>query len=175
MNVPEVDCVELAPEETEYRQKMEQEFSKSSSYSGHAAHQLFKSLCARNAIPQVRLDYLTKPYPGGHGKSHKDNFENHGCRGEAILEHPLFVPYLRYFIDGPALPATTIAGFRKILIEDAGTTGMVMDQLCRFVRAETRRLRLERSTARDEFWKLAREVDYPHADTIRNAAGSAGK
>lgn len=37
---------------------------------------------------------------------------------------------------GPALPADTIEGFRKIIIEDVGTSNMVMDQLCKFVRAE---------------------------------------
>ena len=88
---------------------------------------------------------------------------------------PNFVKYLRYFIAGPALPAITIEGFRKILIEDSGTSGMVMDQLCKFVRAETRRLRLERAVAREEFWRLAQEVGYLHAATVRDAAGSAGR
>jgi hypothetical protein len=54
-------------------------------------------------------------------------------------------------------PASTVEGFRKILI---GTSGMVMDQLCKFVRAETRRLGLERGTAREEFWRLAQEAGY---------------
>jgi len=50
-----------------------------------------------------------------------------------------------------------------------------MNQLCKFVRAETRKLRLDRTTARDEFWKLAKEAGYDHAETIRGAAGSAGR
>jgi hypothetical protein len=51
----------------------------------------------------------------------------------------------------------------------------VMDQLCKFVRAETRRLGLERGVAREEFWRLAQEVGYLHTATIRDAAGGAGK
>ena len=83
--------------------------------------------------------------------------------------------YLRYFINGPGLPSKTIEGFRKIMIDDLGTSGEVMDQLCTFVRAETRNLQLDRGTARDEFWKLATEAGYDQAETIREAAGSAGK
>jgi hypothetical protein len=59
------------------------------------------------------------------------------------------------------------------MIEDSGTSNMVMDQLCKFVRAETRRLKLERDVAREEFWRLAQEVGYVHAATIRDAAASA--
>ena len=76
-------------------------------------------------------------------------------------------------MNGPALPADTIEGFRKIMIEDSGTSNMVMDQLCKFVRAETRRLKLERDVAREEFWRLAQEVGYAQAATIREAAASA--
>src|SRR5947209_18916715 len=97
------------------------------------------------------------------------------CLRICIVEHPHLVSYLRYFMDRPALPASTVEGFRKILIEDSGTSGMMMDQLCRFVRAETRRLGLERGAAREEFWRLAQEAGYFHAGTIRDAAGGAGK
>jgi hypothetical protein len=86
-----------------------------------------------------------------------------------------FVDHLRYFINGPALPSSTIGGFRKIMIDDAGTTGEVLEQLRKFVRAETRKLRLDRTTARDEFWKLAKEAGYDYPESIRDAAGNAGK
>jgi hypothetical protein len=171
MNVPEIKPLQLTPEEAALRQQMEAELSSGSGYTGKAARSLLESLLTRDAIPEVRRHYFTEPFPGGRGKSHQDMF---GCLGDAIFEHPNFVRYLRYFMDGPALPVETIEGFRNILIEDYGTSGMVMDQLCRFVRAETRRLRLERGLAREEFWKLAQEVGYFHADTIRSAAGSAG-
>jgi hypothetical protein len=175
MNVPEIRPVELTPEETVLRQQMEAEFSSGRPYSGKAAQSLLKSLHARGVIPEARVRDFTEPFPGGRGKSHKDIFEQNNRLDNAIVEHPHFVSYLRYFMDGPALPANTIEGFRKILVEDAGTTGMVMDQLCKFVRAETRRLNLQRDVAREEFWRLAQEVEYPHAATIRDAAGSAAK
>ena len=50
-------------------------------------------------------------------------FENNGRDGNAIVEHPSFVSYLRYFMDGPALPVSTIDGFRTILIEGVWTSG----------------------------------------------------
>ena len=173
MNVPEVKPIELTSEEAALRQQMEAEFSHERPYSGNSARLLLKSLHSRAAIPEARIRDFTDPVPGGHGKSHKDVFEKNGRQGNAIVEDGNFVKYLRYFIDGPALPSVTIEGFRKILIEDSGTSGMVMDQLCRFVRAETRRLKLERHLARDEFWRLAQEVGYAHAATIREAAASA--
>ena len=172
-DVPEIKPIELTPEEVDLFKQMEAEFSKSSGYTGEAASRLMKSLGERKAIPEARIDYFTKPYPGGRGKSHLDNFKRHGNHGDAVFKHPHFVAYLKYFIDGPALPPATIEGFRKILIEDLGTSGEIMSQLQTFVRAEVRKLRLDSTTARDEFWKLAKEVGYFHAETIRNAAGSA--
>jgi hypothetical protein len=175
MNIPEIKPIQLTPEEAALRRQMEAELSSGSPYSGKAAHALLESLNSRGAIPEVRVRNFIDPFPGGHGKSHKDIFVKNGCSGDAIFEHPHFVSYLRYFMDGPALPTSTIEGFRKILIEDSGTSGMVMDQLCKLVRAETRRLRLERSVAKEEFWRLAQEVEYSQAETIRDAAGGAGK
>ncbi len=175
MNVPEIKAIQLTPEELAFRQQMEAEFSGGSPYSGKAARSLLESLSTRGVIPEARVRDFTDPFPGGHGKSHKDVFENNSRQGDDIVEHPSFVSYLRYFMDGPQLPANTIEGFRKILIEDSGTSGMVMDQLCKFVRAETRRLALERGAAREEFWRLAQEVGYLDAATIRDAAGGAGK
>jgi hypothetical protein len=175
MNVPEIKPVELTPEEAAFRKQMEADFSGSTPYSGKAARSLLKSLHSRGAIPEARVRDFTEPFPGGHGKSHKDVFEKNRRQENAVVEDANFVSYLRYFMDGPALPAGTIDGFRKILTEDAGTSGMVMDQLCKFVRAETRKLKLQRDLAKEEFWRLAQEVGYPHAATIRDAAGSAGK
>lgn len=168
MELPEVKPIALDPKEAMLLKQVEEEFSRTSGYTGKAASELFKSLQTRHAIPPARLDYFIKPFPGGRGKSHRDFF----ARGESLFEDPNFVSYLRYFIEGPALPTNTIEGFRRILIDNLGATGMVMNQLCAFVRQETRRLRLERHTAREEFWKLAQEVAYPHADAVRNAAAS---
>jgi hypothetical protein len=171
-DVPEIKPVELYPEEVDLFKQMEAEFSKSSGYTGQAASRLMESLRTRKAIPAARIHYFTKPYPGGRGKSHQDVLRS-GSYRDNMFTSPYFVKYLRYFIKGPDLPTATIEGFRKILSEDLGTSGMIMDQLCTFVRAEVRKLRLDSTTARDEFWKLAKEVGYSHAETIRNAAGSA--
>jgi hypothetical protein len=175
MDIPEIKPIELTPEEADLRKQMEVDFSSGSPYSGKAAHPLLQSLHTRGAIPEARVRDFTEPFPGGRGKSHKDIFDRNNRQGDAIVEHPNFVSYLQYFMDGPALPGSTVEGFRKILIQDSGTSGMVMDQLCKFVRAETRRLGLERGTAREEFWRLAQEVGYLHATTIRDTAGGAGK
>jgi len=174
MSITDVKPIQLTPEEATLREQMEAEFARETGYTGKAAHKLFKLLQSRRAIPQVRIDDFTKAFIGGYGKSHCDIFVESGCSGDAIFEHRHFVPFLRYFIQGPALPADTIEGFRKILVEDAGTAGMVMNQLCRFVRAETRRLHLSQGIAREEFWRLAKEVGYEHAGTIYDAARSAG-
>jgi hypothetical protein len=175
MDIPEIKPITLTSGEIELRQQMEADFSKSSGYSGEPALRLMKALSARKAIPEVRIRTFTGPFPGGRGKSHLDDFKSHGNRGDDVFKHPHFVAYLRYFMDGPSLPPLTIEGFRRILIEDLGTSGMIMDQLCAFVRAEVRRLRLDRSAAKEEFWRLAQEVSYDHPDIIRNAAGSAAK
>lgn len=173
-DVPEIKPVELTPEEVDLYRKMETDFSRESGYSGEAASQLMRSLRTRGAIPEARIRCFTEPYPGGRGKSHQEVFRS-GSYRDNIFKSPHFVKYLQYFIHGPALPLATIEGFRNILSQDLGTSGMIMDQLCTFVRAEVRKLRLDRNTARDEFWKLSQESGYFHSDTIRNAAGSAAK
>lgn len=154
---------------------MEEDFAGDRPYSGQCACRLFESLRNRKAIPQVRLNTFTKPFPGGRGKSHLDIFKEKNRSGKPICEHGTFLKYLRYFIGGPNLPVQTIEGFRQILIEDAGTSGEVMERLKKFVRSETRKLRLTRDEAREEFWKLAKEVECSYPEIIRDSAGSAGK
>jgi hypothetical protein len=113
MNVPEVKPIDLTAEEAALRQEMEAEFSRGSSYSGKAARSLLKSLHNREAIPEARVHDFTKPFPGGRGKSHKDVFEKNGCRGDAIIEHPHFVSYLRYFMNGLRFRRKLSKGFGK--------------------------------------------------------------
>jgi len=175
MDVLEVKPVQLTDGEAKLRQHMEDDFANNRPYTGRYAHRLLESLHKRNAIPQVRIDTLTKPYPGGRGNSHVDVFKRNNHSGRPISELPTFVRYLRYLIDGPALPVSTIEGFRKIMINDAGTSGEVMERLKTFVRSETRKLRLSRDSAKEEFWKLAKEAGYSHAEIMRDAASSAGK
>lgn len=117
--------------------------------------QLAESLITREATPKIRMGYFTNPEMNiaGRGKSRKDNFERNGTVGEAIFSHPHFIPYLWYFINGVNLPDATVDGFRKIIDEDRGTSAMVQDQLCKFVRNEMK-LRSLSYEAIDEFVKL---------------------
>jgi len=134
--------------------------------------QLAESLLRRKAIPQHRVDYFFEPGMalGLYGKSPRQVFENNGTRGADILRHPHFMHHLRYFIFGPDLPKDTIAGFCLIIEEDVGTSGMVLDQICRYVRKEVREKNLP-SDAATEFCKLAYEIDRPLlASSVRSAA-----
>src|SRR5262249_12951391 len=139
-----------------------------------AAGKLAKSLLSRSGIPKARVRYFTAPdlNIGSHGKSRKEVFETNGTHGEDILRHAHFLPHLRYFIYGPDLPASSIKGFCQILNEDAGTSGMVLDQLNKFVRAEVRRERLTPSDAAEEFFKLSHELglDEHLCRMVRDAA-----
>jgi hypothetical protein len=142
---------------------------------GDAAVRLVESLQEREAIPHLRLAYFTDPdlNIGGHGRSRRQVFERNGCCGRAILEHPHFVPYLRYFVEGPLLPPPTIEGFVRIVREDLGSSGQVMSQLQSYARAEARRLD-DRYDVPEELFKLALECGVERfAGAIRRAALSA--
>jgi hypothetical protein len=141
-----------------------------------AACELAKSLLRRSGIPGNRLAYFIDPALNiGVAKSRKEVFEANGTRGEDILRHPHFLKHLQYFICGPDLPASSIEGFCQTLNDDSGTSGMMLDQLKRFVRAEVRKERLEKSRAAEEFFKLSHELglDEHFCRTIRDAARTA--
>ena len=140
--------------------------------------ELAESILERDAVPEVRVAYFTDPNMnvGGYGKSRKEVFERNGTTGRDILRHPHFMAYLRYFIYGPDLPKATIEGFCKIIEEDRGTSGMVLDQIRAYVRKEVRDRGLSPGHAADEFFKLAHEIGKPSiADSVRNAAKSVKK
>lgn len=135
---------------------------------------LTESLLKRNAIPQCRIDYFIDPKLnfGGRGKSRKQVFESNGTKGKAIFRHPHFMEYyFEYFINGPNLPNSTMQGLWKILKEDAGTQGMLLNQIQAYVRKEVRDKKLERREAAEEFVKLTLEIEYPDwAETVKQAA-----
>ena len=138
--------------------------------------ELAESLFKRNAVPKVRLAYFTDPKMniGGHGRSRKQVFEKNGTSGRDILRHPHFMAYLRYFICGPDLPPDTIQGFCKIIEDDTGTSGEMLDQINAFVRKEVRDKGLNFKHAAEEFFKLAHEVGEPTlAESVRYAAKTA--
>jgi hypothetical protein len=122
---------------------------------------LTQSLLKRKAIPELRLRYFADPKLNirGRGKSRKEVFEANGIEGEAMFRHPHFLPYLKYFIFGPDLPAEAITPFICVIEEELGSSGMILNQLCRVARAKTRRLtREKRQNAPEEFFKLSLEA-----------------
>lgn len=137
------------------------------------AHELARSLIDRQAIPPVRWRYFIDPElnVGGHGKSRRQVFERNGTRGEAILGHPHFFKYLRYFVLGPDLPAPTVNALNGLVDECAPVTSGDVDGFCSLARSEVRRRGLERRYAAEEFYKLALEtgLDEGTARMIRDS------
>jgi hypothetical protein len=141
-----------------------------------AAADLTLRLMARSGIPGIRLRYFNDPgfNVQGAGKSCREVFEKNGVAGVAILEHPHFLPYLRYFLFGPDLPSDVVAGFVEMVREDADR-----DQLHPFARASMRappeRRPQRRRELTEEFFKLALEVSLDDwtARSVRDAARSA--
>jgi hypothetical protein len=143
-----------------------------------AAGGLTESLLKREAIPEIRRRYLTDAELniGSHGKARIQGFTAHGLGQRETFRHGNFLKNLCYFIYGPDLPCATVEGFTKIIDDDAGTSGEVLDQLCRFTRAEVRRgLPVERYKVPEEFFKLALEceLDLHIAKCVRESAQKA--
>jgi len=181
VTVPRPRAVQLLPEEIELLMKIDFGLP-SNDYRENqailaAAAALTKRLIRRRAVPDIRARYLTDPElnVGCRMGSRIEVFERNGTKGDDIFKHPHFLRYLSYILYGPELPTETIDGFRKVVEEDFGTSGMVMDQLKKFTRAEVRRLGMERYRAKEEFYKLALECElHSHLTlVIRDAAASA--
>ncbi|MEK6257040.1 MAG: hypothetical protein AABP62_00350 [Planctomycetota bacterium] len=166
--------VELTDEEA----KLYSQIPESPSHDGwhavaDAMEALFKSLEERQAIPEIRLQVFCDPnYAETGNKSRQEVFESNGTVGRDICRHPHFIPYLRYFIHGPNLPKTAIDGLCKILNDDVGTSGMVLDQYRKHARACVRQHRLNASDAATEFFRLGVEIgmEIHSARTLRDAA-----
>lgn len=137
-----------------------------------AMESLCRSLIQRDAIPaRRRLVFDNPKYAETRGKSPRQDFESNGTCGDDIYRHPHFLKYLRYFINGPDLPDAAIKGFCGILNDDRGTSGMILDQLKRYVRSCVREYGLDRHSAASEFYKLAVELEIDHdPHAIRRAA-----
>lgn len=144
--------------------------------NSQATAALAKSLLGRKAIPDIRLRYFTDPDLNiGSRKSRLEQLRERVVDAD-ILGHPSFRKYLKYFIIGPDLPDRTIDGFVRVLNDSLGTSGEILDQLCKFARAETRGLTLQqRHKAMEEFFKLALECepDLHLARAVRDAVRNA--
>ncbi len=131
---------------------------------------LFKSLAARQAIPQVRLDFFFKRgHVPGSKLSHHEIFEKNGTRGEAIFAHGHFLPFLRYFVFGPALPTQVIDRFCELVDESALHIDQMSD-LQKLARSAVRANPRERRSIAEEFYKLGLEVAPEFAHVVRDAA-----
>lgn len=147
MEIPKPQKVQLTPEERSLleqitfeprRTELKDQYEEVVRRSCLAAAALAESVLERQAIPKIRFEYFTEPkYNIGSRKSREQIFEENRTTGRAILEHPHFLQYLKYFIFGPALPESTIEQFCQIVLDDMGTSGMLRDQLRSFARSET--------------------------------------
>ena len=136
------------------------------------ARPLAKSLLSRGAIPDIRISYFMDPEYNIHGKrSRKEVFEKNGTRGDAILGHPHFLPYLRYFIHGPNLPMSVIEKFCAAVKSDPFEGTELLENLRRLARQAVRKHGLERRDAAEEFYKLSLELGLPdwEARNVRDA------
>jgi len=140
-----------------------------------AMEALVTSLLDRKAVPEIRLRLFCDPdYAETGNKSRQQVFESNGTSGNEIFRHPHFIPYLRYFINGPDLPKPAIEGLCKILNDDVGTSGMVMDQYRKHARTCVRQYGLDPGKAAEEFFRLGVEIgmELHAARTLRDAAKS---
>jgi tetrahydromethanopterin S-methyltransferase subunit A len=136
-----------------------------------AAAQLARPLNSRKAISEVRLRYFTAPALNiGSNKSRMQVFESNGTSGDAILGHANFLPYLRYFIFGPKLPAEVVERFWRSVSAVSFISGSDMDTLWQLAKQATRSYRLNPREACEEFLKLALECGVPpsYARSIRD-------
>lgn len=130
------------------------------------AHQLTTRLLERHAIPDQRLRYFTDAEynPGGRGNSRKDWFERNGTAGDALLRHPHFLGYLRYFIHGADLPPAVLTAYARA-VEDCGSiTSGDIQPLSATARELVRAHRLDPKPAADEFFKLCLDLDLDPQD-----------
>lgn len=136
---------------------------------------LFESLQERRAIPEIRWRVFADPELGEQrGKSPEQVFRAHGMSTREIIRHPDFVPYLRYFIEGPDLPAPVVQRFCELLDEDRDASGMLQDQLRAFVREAVRDDGLDHRSAATAVFRLSLELGVEQwARSVREAALSA--
>ena len=124
------------------------------------AFQLTKSLLKRDAIPEVRLRYVTDPELNvrGYGKSRIEVFEGNGTRGDDIFRDPNFHKYLRYFVVGPELPSSTISAFTQLAKRCGMITSGDCPAFCALARSEARMCGFPKRQAAEELFKLSLEV-----------------
>ncbi len=123
-----------------------------------AAKALAESLLERKAIPAHRLRFFADPdyNIGGHGSSRKQVLERNS-HGQDILTNIHFLKYLHYFIYGPSLPPAVIEGFQEKVKACGMVTSGDIIPLGDYAKKQTRIHALDKSSAAEEFYKLALE------------------
>lgn len=132
------------------------------------AASLADSILSRKAVPTIRLHYFSKAeFNIGSKKSRMEWFEVHGTKGNDILKHGNFLPYLRYFIFGPDLPGKVIDDFCSLATQFDEDRG----EMRKFARNMTRQFGLNPREACEEFFKLALEcgMNIDEARSVRDA------
>jgi len=133
---------------------------------------LFDSLSDRDAIPKHRRSWFVDANYGtnGRGISRKELFMKNGTSGRAILIHPHFNSYLRYFVCGPDLPFELMHDFKEYVHSlgslSSGDYPNIASKARRLVRAHGCS-----KQAAEELFKLCLEVriDSSHAKSIRTS------
>lgn len=160
--IPEF-AIKLEPTELALLTKIELDMGKlryeSAQTNASAVVALMHSLVSRRAIPEVRARYFTDPdYLHGRVKgSHRGLFERNGTKGQAIYEHPHFLPYLRYFLYGADLPTRVIVAMKERIGNPEWISSSDIVPLSKFARTLARQNGLDQ-TASEEFFKLALDI-----------------
>ncbi len=174
MNYVTPESIRLTAEETKLYSRIQNVSTHDESQEiGDSMEALVTSLLDRNAIPKPRLLLFRDPAYAEKGtKSPQQVFEANGQSGSEMIRHPHFIQYLMYFIEGPDLPEPAVEGLCKILNDDLGTSGMLMDQYRTYVRSCVRQYDLNPRKAATEFFRLGVEIgmDLSDAHTMRDAA-----
>ena len=134
---------------------------------------LYIQLRDAGAFPQSRLDFFQSAdcNPGGYGKSRFEILQRNAGNAREAMESVDFLRYMQVLVEGPQLPQHVISGFAETM-NGIGSTGMIMNDLCAYVRKAMREDVANGDTlpVEDSFALLAVELDYPHVAQIRNAA-----
>lgn len=165
-----MDKIELNTQETEWASTLGTfEVSLSEDYDKRiskleTAESLARSLLSRGAIPEVRFSYFTKPEYNlsNPKKSHEDNFESNGTKGEEILSHPHFLKYLKYFIHGAELPKSLKAELAALKESHSYDDDFVEDA-APIIKKYFKSFSSERTAFAEEVFKLCLDLNVPLA------------
>lgn len=124
---------------------------------------LTKLLLERIAIPENRLKYFTdRAYQFGRVKrSRKEIFESNGTKGESIFEHPHFLKYLTFFIEG-ANVSQDIYEFAKTIKETNQFQDEAISEIFEYIKQRNyvpKELKAQNKFA-DEIFKLVVDLGF---------------